>query len=494
MVNLGQFAPTEVYSIYLFFHTLKKTQIIIFITACITVSSCKMPQVAQQPYSKPLPESFADVKDSANSATISWKQFFTDKNLIGLIDSALLNNWDVQIALQRIQAAQSDVLFTKGALKPFVNGVVAPGITKFGDYTMDGAGNKGTEINNGKDIPKHLPDYLTGFQASWEIDAWGKLRNKKKAAAARFLSSVEGRTIVGTNLVAEIANAYFELLGFDQTLKIIDETILLQQNALAIVKVQKEAAVTNELAVKQFEAQLLNLQSFRLEIVQQIAETESRINFLAGRYPQPVVRDTSSFINTIPAQVKIGIPSALLRNRPDVRQAELEMMAAKADVQSAKAAFYPSINITAGIGLQAFKPVLLFKPESIVYGLLGSLTAPLINRSAIKAEFNFANAVQLEALYNYQKSIVNGYVEVYNEVLRIKNLQQVFELKTQEVGVLTQSIDISTDLFRFGRANYLEVLITQQNSLNARLELVRVKKEQFRSTANLYKALGGGWQ
>lgn len=239
---------------------------------------------------------------------------------------------------------------------------------------------------------------------------------------------------------------------------------------------------------------MLNLQSFRLEIVQQITETESRINFLAGRYPQPVVRDTFSFATTIPAQVKMGIPSALLRNRPDIRQAELEMMAAKADVQSAKAAFYPSVNIIAGVGLQAFKPELLFKPESTIYGLLGSLTAPLINKSAIKAEFNRANAIQLEALYNYQKSIVNGYVEVYNEMLRIKNLQQVFELKTQEVSVLTQSIDISTDLFRFGRANYLEVLITQQNALQSGLELINTKKNQFLSTVNIYKALGGGWR
>ncbi len=459
-----------------------------------TVYSCKPLQNLQQDKIKPMPASFDNSSDTISSATINWKQYFSDKNLTSLIDTALINNWDIQIALQRIQQAQSNVLFTAGALKPFVNGGAATGIRKFGTYTMDGAGNKTTDIYNGKIIPTHLPDYFVGLQATWEIDAWGKLKNRKKAATARFLSSVEGRNVVITNLVAEIAITWYELLGLDQTLKIIDETIVLQENALAIVKVQKEAAAANDLAVKQFEAQLLNLRGARLQTLQQIAEAESKINLLSGKYPQPISRDTSFFANTIPVSLKLGIPTALLQNRPDIRQAELELIASKADVMAAKAAFYPSVNISATIGLQAFKPNLLVASSSVAYSLLGSLTAPFINRSAIKADFNFANATQLEALFNYQKSIVTAYVEVYNEMLRIKNLQQVFELKATEVDVLTQSIRTSSLLFRTGRANYLEVLFTQQNALQAKLQLIETKKNQFLSAVNMYKALGGGWR
>ncbi len=472
---------------------IKYTGIIFIVIACAL--GCKPIQTVQQPGSKPMPVSFDGGTDSTNSAAISWKQFFTDKDLINLIDSALTTNWDVQMAYQRIQAAQSAVLFAKGALKPIVDANALAGISKFGFYTMDGAGNKGTEIYNGKDIPKHLPDYFIGLQSTWEIDLWGKLKNQKKAAIARFLSTVEGRNLIVTGLISEMAASYYELLTLDETLSILDETIVLQQNAFEIVKVQKEAAVANELAVKQFEAQLLSVQALRQQVLQQIAETENKINFLAGRYPQPVIRDTSFFDNSLPAIMKTGIPSALLQNRPDIRQAEFDLVAAKADVLSAKAAFYPSLNITGAGGLQAFKTgLLLSTPESVAYNLFGSLTAPLINRAAIKAEFNRVNAIQLETLYNYQKAIVNGYVEVHNEMLRIKNLERVFELKTKETNVLSQSIEISEELFKTGRANYLEVLFAQQNALQAKVELIEAKKEQLLSTVNMYKALGGGWR
>lgn len=470
--------------------------IILFFSIIIaTVFSCSPVQNVQQVYIKPAPASFDGNTDTISSASLNWKQFFTDKYLLALIDTTLANNWELQIALQRLKQAQSDVLFAKGAMLPSVNGGAAASINKFGVYTMDGAGNKGTEIYNGKEIPKVLPDYFVGLQTAWEADIWGKLNNQKKAAAARLLSTEEGKNLVITSLVSEVATYYYQLNGLDQTLKIIDTTIGLQENALEIVKVQKEAAAANELAVKQFEAQLLNLRSQRLAVLQQIAETENNINYLAGRYPQPIQRDTSFFANNIPSQVKLGIPAALLQNRPDIRQAEFDLAAAKADVQSARAAFYPSLNIGGTLGFQAFKTGLLFRtPESVAYSLLGSLSAPLINRSAIKAQFNRANAVQLEALYNYQKTVVNGYIEVYNEMLKIKNLQQVMEVKTNEVNVLTQSVETSEVLFRTGRATYLEVLIAQQNAVQAKLELAETKTNQFLSTVNIYKALGGGWR
>ena len=432
--------------------------------------------------------------DTANAGNILWKQYFTDKYLLALINTAIHNNWDVQTALQRIQSAQSNVLLSKSALKPFLNVLAAPGIRKYGEYTMDGAGNKNTVIYNGKDVPVHLPDFFVGLQTSWEIDVWGKLKNSKKAAAARLLSSVEGRNMIVTNLVAGIAAAYYELQGLDQTIKVIDETIALQENAVSMVKVQKEAAATTELAVNQFEAQLLHLQSFRQEVLLQISNTENNINFLSGRYPQPIARDTALFANTLAAKIQPGVPAALLQNRADIRQAAFELTAAKADLQSAKAAFYPNFAITAGIGLQAFKPGLLFNGTSIAYNLLGNITAPIINRGAIKASFSRAGAFQLEALYNYQKSIVTGYVETYNELVRLNSLQNQLDLKTREVATLTNAVEASNLLFRTGRANYLEVLVTQQNAIQARIELIAIKKNQQVAGVNMYKALGGGWR
>jgi len=232
-----------------------------------------------------------------------------------------------------------------------------------------------------------------------------------------------------------------------------------------------------------------------VDVLQMITELENMINSLLGRFPQPINRDQTTFASAVPFQVMEGIPSDLLRNRPDIKQAEFELMASKADVKAARALFYPSFTITGGTGFQAYKTSLLFtSPQSFVFGLFGSLASPLINRSAIKAEFIAANANQLEALYSYQKSIFIGYQEVSNELSNIKNLQQKYSFKFEEVNVLTESIETSSELFRTGRATYLEIILTQQNVLQARLELVDVKKRQLNSTINLYKALGGGWQ
>jgi multidrug efflux system outer membrane protein len=460
----------------------------------IGITGCKTTSPPNTFTAKTLPETFSAAKDSANAANINWKEYFADANLQSLIDEALKNNLDLLIALQRIEAARSEVKLTHGLLLPTVGLSGAYWQRKFGDYTMDWAGNKTTEITPGQIVPKHLPDYFIGLQTSWEIDIWGKLRTKKKAAVSRYLSTLEGRNLAVTNLIAEIATYYYELVALDNELDIMKATIKLQEDALTIVKVQKETRVSNELAVQQFEAQLLNSKSMETEILQKIIETESGLNMLLGRYPQSIIRDKLILSQLLPIQLKVGIPSDLLKNRPDIRQSEFELMATKADVKAAKLAFYPSLTITGTLGYQAFNTAYLLSPESMAYNLLGNLTTPLINRNAIKAGFNAANANQTSALYNYQKSIINGYVEVYNQMANIKNLQQMQEFRKKEVDVLNRSIETSSELFRTGRASYLEILMTQKNALQAKIELVNTQKRQYNAVINIYKALGGGWR
>lgn len=470
-----------------------------FIVAFISISflaysSCKTRENAVNE-KVDLPNSYTQTNDSSNSAIINWKKFFNDSNLVKLIDTAISNNLDVLMTLQKIEVARNDLRLSKGAMLPIVNANFSYLQRKFGYYTMDDAGNRVTEIRPGELIPTNLPDYFVGLQANWEIDVWGKLRNRKKAAFTKYLSSVEGTNLVLTNLVAEVANTYYELLALDVELEIIQETIKLQQNALDIVKVQKESGIVNELAIKQFEAQVLNSQSFEFEIVQKRIESENKINFLLGRLPQKIDRDKISFLSRLPNEVEGGIPSQLLSNRPDIRQAELDLLAAKLNVKAAKAAFYPTFNITGTIGFQAFNPDLLFStPQSLAYNLLGSLTSPLINRTAIKAQFKNAQAYQIEMMYRYQKTILNAYVEVSNELSSIKNLEKIHTIKSNEVKALVASIDISNDLFKSGRATYFEVLMTQRTALQSRIELVIAKKRQYNATVNIYKALGGGWK
>lgn len=465
------------------------------LSIALIFAQCKAPQIPHQKSIISIPNSFGSENFESNIASVSWKTYFSHNTLIALIDTALVNNQDIAKAFQQIEIAKSGVLLTKGALKPSVLGVGSAGIKKYGLYTMDGAGNRNTEIFNGSDVPVHLPDFMVGFQASWEIDLYGKLRNRNKAAITRLLASVEGKNYVVTNIVAAIALTYYELLALDNESSVIDEYIKIQENEVDLVRVQKDAAKINELAVKQFEAQLINLQEMKFGLNQKIIESENRINYLIGRYPQPINRSQPIIENQLTQSISTGIPTDLLLNRPDLRQAELVLNASKIDVQVARTAFVPSLNINGMLGLNAFRPdLLLTKPASIVYGLLGGLAAPLINKSAIQADFNYANASQLEALYSYNQQIIGAYIEVYNQLALIRNLAQSTQLKTRQSDILTQSIGISNELFRNNRASYLEVLIAQQNALDTKLSLIQLRKNQLQSTVNIYKALGGGWK
>jgi outer membrane protein TolC len=276
-------------------------------------------------------------------------------------------------------------------------------------------------------------------------------------------------------------------------LAIVKQNIEIQGNALEIVKLQKLAARVNELAVRRFEAQVLNTKSLQFDIQQRITETENKINFLVGRFPQPVERSTATFSGLVPNMIHTGIPSQLLENRPDVKQAELDLVAAKLDIKVAKARFYPSLGISAGIGYQAFNPSYLIKPESLLYSLAGDLAAPLINRNAIKAAYYTANAKQIQAVYNYERTLLNAYIEVANQLAKISNTEKTFDLKSKQVEALNQSIEISNDLFSSARADYMEVLMTQRDALESKFDLIETKMKQMNAMVNIYRALGGGW-
>ncbi len=469
------------------------TSIAAILVLCL--GSCKSVSVMRQDTLLPMPDQFLSTTDTTAVTRLNWRDFFDDDNLISLIDTALSNNLDMKIALQRIEMAKAGVVAAKGNLLPTVDAIGAAGMDKFGRYTMDGAGNRGTEMINGRDVPVYLPDYTLGLVAGWEMDVWGKLRNRKKAAINRYLASMEGRHFVQTNLIATVAAAYYELQALDAQTTFLEDAIRLQTNALEVVRAQKEVGKATQLGIQQFEAQLLTLRGMQLELQQLIFQQEAELNFILGRYPQPIVRNKRLLDLDTPDRMGAGIPAAMLENRPDVRQAAHELTASKADLNAARALFYPSVNISGMLGLQAFRPDLLVtKPQSLTFGLLGGVAAPLVNRRAIQAEFDFADAAQTEALLNYQQTILNAYMEVNIQIANIQNLGQMFALKNEEAEVLGLSVDTSGDLFRTGRANYLEVLAAQQYALDARLELVELKKRLMQSTVEMYRSLGGGWR
>ncbi|HCN50414.1 MAG TPA: RND transporter [Chryseobacterium sp.] len=459
----------------------------------LSLAACKSIDIQQRTENRTVPEKYASVEnDTINTGKQKWNEYFSDPNLQNLINQALQNNQELNIILQEIEISKNEIKAKKGEYLPSVGLKAGAGVDKVSRYTNIGAMEANTEMEPGKEMPDPLFDFGVGVQAKWETDIWGKLHNAKKAQVQRYLASVEGKNFMITNLISEIADSYYELLALDNELVILNQNIKIQNDALDIIKELKKNARSNELAVKRFQAQVLKTQGMRYDIQQKIVETENKINYLVGRFPQPVER-SQDFDSVIPQTVYTGIPSELLENRPDIKQAEYELAASKLDIKSAKARFYPSLDIGAGVGLQAFNPTYLIKPESFLFSLAGELTAPLINRAAIKAAYYNANAKQVQAVYHYEQTVLSAYIEVANQLSKIKNLKNSLDIKTKEVDALTKSIDISNDLFKYARADYMEVLLTQRDALESKFELVEKKVNQLKASVAVYRALGGGW-
>lgn len=441
------------------------------------------------------PTAYDSISSKENMAEWKWREVIKDQHLINLIDTALLKNPDLGILLQEIAMQRAGVLRTKGNLAPNLNANLIPAIRRYGLYTMDGAGNISTDILPGKVVPINLPDQYIGLQSSWEIDIWGKLKNRKRAALARLLSSIEGRDLAVTQLVAEIAAAYCALIATDQQIKMIDDMRMIQQRSFTIVERQKEAGLTNELAVAQVRAQQRELEAMRLVAVAEQIDLEGRISKLTGSFGGKIQRDSVLPILFNVDDLKVGSPIDLLRNRPDIKQAEFSLQASKADVSAARAAFKPSFTLSANFGYQAFRPSLWFNtPQSIAYAFVGGLTAPLLNRASLKADLQIANAGQEQKYLSYNREVLNAFNEVRIQVRQSKVLSQKVNLYEDQVKGMNRTTGIAEDLFIAGRASYLEVLFAQQAVLHARANLIEATKEQYLNSINLYRALGGGWK
>src|SRR5690606_2655692 len=334
--------------------------------------------------------------DTLNIALIKWKEFFNDNLLIDVCSSDLKNNQELNIVLQEIAISNNEIQEKKGEYLPFLHLKTGGGIEKEGRFTRHGAVDEQLTIKDGENFPEPFSDVLLGLQANWELDVWKKLRNAKKSAVLNYLATVEGKNFMLTNLIAEISESYYELMALDNLLDIVNQNIEIQKDALNVVRQQKKAAKVTQLAVNRFEAQLLNTTNLQFDIKQRIIEAENRINFLTARYPSPIKRASTSFTDITLDSLNVGVPSQLLLNRPDIRQAEYKLAAAKLDVKVARANFYPSIGITANAGFQSFNPAFLLNPESIMYNFAGDLLAPLVNRNAIKAAYKSANSLQLQ--------------------------------------------------------------------------------------------------
>ena len=463
------------------------------------LGACGVPKMTKREVQQVLPDEYAKTEAPTGQTDIkqiNWKDYFHDPYLTALVDTALQHNQELLITMQEIDISKNEVSARKGEYLPSVGIQAGAGAEKRSENTPLGALEKEVDIREGKENPDPMPDIGLAVVANWEVDIWHKLHNATKAAQLRYLSSIEGKNFMVTNLVAEIARSYYELLALDEQYRIVQQNIGIQSQALEIAKVQKAATRITELAVKKFEAELLRTQSLQYDIEQKIIESENRINYLSGRYPQHIDRPQHDYAaNSGLMSLSPGLPSELLNNRADIRQAALDIAAADLDIKVAKARFYPSVGISASLGYQAFNPAYLVKtPQSLVYSLAGDLMAPLINKRAIQADYKNANAKQIQAVYSYEQTVLNAYVEVANQLANYQNITKGISYKAKQVEVLGKSIQIANDLFNAAHAEYMEVLMTQRDNLETKMELIEAERDQYIAKVDLYRSLGGGWQ
>lgn len=477
--------------------------ILLSILGAWMATSCTVPKKVAMPEPMEVPEQFdMNVQDTAlNLANLAWKDVFKDAQLSGLIDEALLHNRDLQQALRRIESAQAYFSQRKAALLPQFEAAAEAGLTKYGHFTESGIGNYDSNFSeNLKEnelIPEpFIPNYFVGIRSSWEIDLWGKLRHRRQGAFQALVAESEARRLLETEIVATIAEAYYNLVALDRMVGVYDKNIELHEEALDLMQIQKDAGKATELGVQQFRALLASTRASKEAVNQEIILWEHHINTIMGRFYQPIERtqlDTAGWM--LFDRLEIGTPEQLVNNRPDIRAAFFKLLSTTHEQEAARLAFLPSIAVSPYLGLQSFRLDQFFNVErSVAYGVLGSFTLPILNQRNLKTQYEMIKAEYGVAFLEYEKLILNAFNEVSNILQTEVSIEKREEHILENVEALAASIDAANELFFAGRVTYLDIFTAQKESVESQINAVEVVKEKMLNQILMYKALGGGWK
>ncbi len=420
--------------------------------------------------------------DSITLADISWSDLFTDEQLAMHIRDGLENNMDIRIALQRIVAAEA--YYKQG---------------KAGNLPLIGAGAQMTHqqlagnSQLGAIFDGALNQYDLSANLSWEADIWGRIRSNKRALEASYLQSVAAHRAVKTELIANIASLYYQLLAFDEQKRIAQQTIVNRESSLETTKALKDAGAVTEVAVKQTEAQLYTAQALLVELNKNIKILENTLSVLLGKTPGEIQRSSLREQHLDP-EMKTGYPLQLLRNRPDVIAAEYGLINAFELSNVAKAAFYPSLTISATGGLQSLELDELLSANSLFANIVGGLTQPILNGRRVRTQYEAAQSQEEIAYLEFKKAILTASKEVSDALSDIEAAEETIAIKTREFEAYDTASSYSEELLNNGFANYLEVLTARENALNSQLGLINAEYNRLNAVVELYRALGGGWR
>lgn len=422
-------------------------------------------------------------KDSLRADQLDWKSFFHDKQLIQLIERALVKNSDMLIAIQNIEIATLNLKKVSRGHRPKLHLEASSSIEHQSDNNLFKIPNK-----------SHVEEFKIDFLMSWEVDIWGKIKNQKTIALASYLQSEESKNAVQTTLIAQIAQIYYNLLILDNQLALAYKNTAISNRTTEVIQLQFNAGKTTSLAVEQAKAQHLNFKKLIPNITMQILIQENSLSVLTGTFPNSIQRQQLLNSTGINKDIHTGIPAILLSQRPDVKRAELDLKIANAEVGIAQAAFYPSFSLTASEGLHAFKVSNWFNIPASLFGLVaGNISQPITQRRMVKTNYQQSLAAREKVVINFRAVVLNAVREVSDALAQIERQNQQQVILNEERYVLKNSIDKAQILFKSGRADYLEILIAQTNLLNYDMETTISKRNQLFAYIALYRSLGGGW-
>lgn len=458
----------------------------------IVLSACNVSKNVETP--KPaLPDNFRNATataDTSSVADIPWKSFFTDATLQKLIDSAIIKNYDMQVAVKNIEASQLLVTQVKWNNLPQVDLGVSANTTRPSDNSLNGLSLSQAGIQS-----RHIEDYSANVSLSWEADIWGKIRNQSKSALAAYLQTAEAKKAIQTNLVASVSQGYYNLLMLDEQLGIAKRNVSLNDSTLRIIKLQYDAGQVTSLAVQQADAQRGAAAELVPQFERDITLQENALQLLAGELPGKIGRTASLNDISFADNLSTGVPSAILSRRPDVRSQELALTIANANVGINKAEMYPALRISAEGGVNSFKASNWFNIPASLFGIVGgSVLQPLFDHKALKTKFEVAKVEREKTVILFRQSVLVAVGEVSDAMVKIEKLKEQQSIAASRLKTLQQAINNSNLLFKNGMANYLEVITAQSNVLQSELELASIKRSALSAVSELYKALGGGWK
>jgi outer membrane protein, multidrug efflux system len=430
------------------------------------------------------PTVFRDDNSATNTsfADLAWWQVYQDNTLRALIREALTNNFDLRIALARVEQARAVAQQARSQFMPSLN------------YT--GSVSRGRNDFLGSVYPDNgamLSSATTTLNAFWEVDLWGRVRRLNESARAQFLASEEARHGIRLSLLSDVASDYFRLLELDQALEIARSATNSFDESLRIFMQRAEGGTASDLESSRAEAALADAMAAIPSLQSQVSEAENELCLLLGRNPGPISR-VSPAGKVLPPEVPAGLPSALLERRPDVREAEQLLRSANAQIGETVAEFFPQIGLTAFLGKVSPQLSAFTLGGANAWGVAAAATGPLFEGGRLVGQYHQAKAAHEEALLRFQQTALAALRDVSDALVLRERLAEIREQQAREVTALTRAVKVSTERYIAGKASYYEVLEAQQQLFPAQLNLAGTVRDQQLVVVSLYKALGGGWQ